>query len=240
MKNRFRLWLICLSVLAILLFQGFDHPSKGNELTADDILGNLQSTFAEIEDYTALLHVETDIKQVRVPQMEVKVFFKQPDKLHLQSKGFAMLPREGMLINPNRFSKEDFYMSILGKETFKDMETFKLELVPRKEKIKVRKFIIWVDPVRWISLKIDTVTWHGQSIKVDFEYRKFLDRYWLPVKAKAVVDLAGFKGFSSFHEMPDWEKGGGIGSLDRTGEITVQFYDYRINDGIPDSIFGQK
>ncbi|MBW2610245.1 MAG: outer membrane lipoprotein-sorting protein [Deltaproteobacteria bacterium] len=240
MKNRFRSWLIGLSVLATLLFQGFDYPTKGNELTADDILRNLQSAFAKIEDYTVLLHVETDIKQVRVPQMEIKVFFKQPDKLHLQSKGFAMLPREGMLINPNRFRKEDFYMSILGKETFKDMETFKLELVPRKEKIKVRKVIIWVDPVKWISLKIDTITWHGQSIKIDFEYRKFLDRYWLPVKAKAFVDLSGFKGFSSFHERSGWEKGSGTGFMDKKGEITVQFYDYRINEGIPDSIFDQE
>ena len=240
MKNRFRFWLLWLSVLVMLLFQGFDYSAKCNELTVDDILRNLQSTFTEIEDYTALLHVETDIKQVRVPKMEVKVFFKQPDKLHLQSKGFAMLPREGMLINPNRFSKEDFYMSILGKEIIKDMETFKLELVPRKEKIKVRKLIIWVDPVKWISLKIDTVTWHGQSIKVDFEYRKFLDRYWLPVKAKAAVDLSGFKGFSSFHEMPDWERGAGTGSMDKKGEIIVQFYDYRINEGIPDSIFRQE
>jgi len=239
-KNRFRSWLIGLSVLATLLFQGFDYPTKGNELTADDILRNLQSAFAKIEDYTVLLHVETDIKQVRVPQMEIKVFFKQPDKLHLQSKGFAMLPREGMLINPNRFRKEDFYMSILGKETFKDMETFKLELVPRKEKIKVRKVIIWVDPVKWISLKIDTITWHGQSIKIDFEYRKFLDRYWLPVKAKAFVDLSGFKGFSSFHERSGWEKGSGTGFMDKKGEITVQFYDYRINEGIPDSIFDQE
>ena len=73
MKNRFRSWLIGLSVLATLLFQGFDYPTKGNELTADDILRNLQSAFAKIEDYTVLLHVETDIKQVRVPQMEVKV-----------------------------------------------------------------------------------------------------------------------------------------------------------------------
>jgi len=107
----------------MLLFQGFDYSAKCNELTVDDILKNLQSTFAEIEDYTALLHVETDIKQIRVPKMEVKIFFKQPDRLRLKSKGFAMLPREGMFINPNRFSKEDFYMSILGKESFKDIAT---------------------------------------------------------------------------------------------------------------------
>ncbi|MBW1767987.1 MAG: outer membrane lipoprotein-sorting protein [Deltaproteobacteria bacterium] len=239
MKNRFRFWLIWLSASVMLLFQGFDYSAKCNELTVDDILRNLQSTFAEIEDYTVLLHVETDIKQIRVPQMEVKFFFKQPDRLHLKSKGFAMLPREGMFINPNRFSKEDFYMSILGKETFEDIETYKLELVPRKEGIKVRKLIIWIDPVRWISLKIDTVTWQGQSIEVDFEYKRFLDRYWLPIKAMAMVDLAGFKGFSSFHERPDWKEGGETGPGDKKGEITVQFHDYRINEGIPDWIFEQ-
>ncbi|MBW2610485.1 MAG: hypothetical protein JRC68_09105 [Deltaproteobacteria bacterium] len=239
MKNRPCSCLIWLSALILLLFQGSDCISQGTELTVDDILRNLQSTFAEIEDYTVMLNVKSDIKQVRVPQMEVTAFFKQPDKLHLQSTGFAMLPREGMFINPNRFNREDFYMSILGKETLKDIETIKLELVHRNEKIKVRKLIIWVDPVRWISLKIDTVTWQGQSASVDFKYEKFQDRYWLPVKASAMMDLTGFKGFSRFHEMPDWENETESASNDRKGEITIQFYDYRINEGIPDFIFEQ-
>ncbi len=226
--------------IAILLFQGVNTPVQGNALSLDDILRHLQSTFAEIEDYTVTLKVTSNIRQVRVPQMEAKAFFKQPNKLHLESRGFAMLPREGMFLNPNRFNREDFYMTILAKETLKGRETFKLEMVPRKDHIKVRKLILWVDPLRWIILKIDSVTWQGQSVKVDFEYEQFLERHWLPIKATARVDLSGFKGFSHFHHRPEWDEKKNDGSSETKGEIIVHFYDYRVNEGIPDSIFTKK
>jgi len=217
------------------------YSSQGREITADDILRHLQSAFAEVEDYTVRLHAEIDMEQVRVPPMDVTVYFKQPDKIHLQSKGFAMLPREGIFMNPNRFSKENFYMSLLGKETLKNVETYKIELVPRKEEIKVRKLTIWVDPERWIFLKVHTISWRGQSAQVDFEYTQFQDNYWLPVRATATINLKEFKGFSHFfHKMPGRERENAAGSGAKTGRITIQFSDYKINVGLSDSIFEQE
>ncbi len=239
MRNRFKFLSVFLLTLTALLLQGAVSPARGDDLTAEDVVRNLQSRFAEIEDYTVLLSVESDIEAFRVPRMEVKAFFKQPDRLHLESKGFAILPREGIFINPNNFRPEDFYMTVLGKENSKDSELLKLELVPRKEGIKVRKIVLWIDRVRWIALKLDIVTWEGQSFQVDLEYDKFQDRYWMPVKATAMVDLSGFKGFSGFHGRPGWEEPGRAGSSEMKGEITVRFYDYRINEGIPDSVFNQ-
>ena len=240
MKNLFYSRLIGLSALAMLLLQGFAFQSWGDELSANDVLKNLQKTFAEIEDYTVLLRVKTDIQQIRVPQRDVKVFFKQPDKLHLQSKGFAMLPKEGMFINPNQFNREDYYMSLLGKENLKGRSAYKLELVPRNVKVRVRKLIIWIDTARWVSLKIDTVTWRGQSIEIQFDYEKFQDKYWLPIKATATVDLEGFRGFSSFHDRHGWEDESETEDSAKPGEIIVQFRDYKINEGIPDSIFEEE
>ncbi len=238
MKNRPKSWPVGFLALVLLLFHGVNTPVLGDDLKLDNILQHLRSTFAEIEDYTVMLDVTSNIRQVRVPQMKVKAFFKQPDKLHLESRGFAMLPRESMLLNPNRFNREDFYMTLLGKETLKDMETFKLELVPRKDSIKVRKLILWVDPLRWIILKIDSITWQGQSFEVTFKYDKFLEKHWLPVKASVMVDLSGFKGFSHFHDRPEWEEKKEA-SGDKKGEVIVRFYEYRVNTGISDSIFTQ-
>ena len=51
-----------------------------------------------------------------------------------------------------------------------------------------------------------------------------------------MMDLTGFKGFSQFHEGPEWENESKAASNDRKGEITIRFYDYRINEGIPDFI----
>lgn len=228
------------TAVILALFQGVTVSAAGSEPTAEDIVRHLQSAFSAIEDYTVRMDIKTDIRGVNIPEMEVKAFFEQPDKVHLESKGFAMLPREGVLINPNRFNPDDFYMSVLGKEMLGSREIFKLELVPRREGIRVRKMILWIDSVRWIILKTDSITWQGQSVEVEFQYEHFLNRYWLPVKAVAEVDLASFKGFSSFHDRPDWDQSRRTEPEERKGTITIRFHDYRINEGIPDSVFEEQ
>jgi outer membrane lipoprotein-sorting protein len=238
MKNPVPSILLITVILAV--FQGSPDPVTGREPAAEDVVRNLQATFSLIEDYTVRIDIETDIQGVNIPRMEVKAFYKEPDKMHLESRGFAMLPREGVLINPNRFNGKDFYMSILGEEMVGTRETYKLELVPRREEIKVRKLILWIDPERWIILKIDSVTWQGQSMKVEFQYERFLERYWLPATAMATVNLASFKGFSSFHDGPDWDQARRTETEERKGTITIRFHDYRVNEGIPDSIFDQQ
>jgi len=239
-KNRFFSKLIGLSAMAMLLLHGLALQSRGDDLSVDDVLKNFQKTFAEIMDYTVLLQVKTDIQQIRIPQRKVKVFFKQPDKLHLQSEGFAMLPKEGMFVNPNRFNRKDYYMSLLGEESLKGRSVYKLELVPRNEKVRVRKLILWIDKVRWVALKIDTVTWQGQSIEVQFDHEKFQGKYWMPVKVTATLDLKEFKGFSSFHDGHGWNDEGKPVEGARPGNIIIQFSDYKINAGIPDSFFKEE
>jgi outer membrane lipoprotein-sorting protein len=239
-KNRFFLKIIGLSALAVLFLQGLAFQTRGDELSVEDVLKNFQKTFAEIMDYTVLLQVKTDIQQIRVPQRNVKVYFKQPDRLHLQSKGFAMLPKEGMFINPNRFNRKDYYMSLLGMESLNGRSVYKLELVPRNEKLRVRKLTLWIDSVRWVALQINSVTWQGQSIAIQFDHEKFQDKYWLPVKVTATVDLKEFKGFSSFHDSHGWEDESKSAEGSRPGNIIIQFSDYVINGGIPDSIFEEE
>jgi len=117
------------------------------------------------------------------------------------------------------------------------IETIKLELVPRKEGIKLRKAIVWVDSVRWIILQINTVSWKEQSVEVFFQYGLFSDKYWLPVEATATIDLSAFRGFSGFHGDSDRRRENEEELKQEKGKIIVRFYDYTVNEGIPDSVF---
>ena len=240
MKNRDHTGVRYYIFTIIFIFLNFVYSARGGEIEALDVLGHLQSTFAEIMDYRVQLHAEIDMDQVRIPPMDVIVYFKQPDKFHLQSKGFSMLPRLGLFINPNQFTHKDFSVSLMGKETLKSIEAYKLELVPRKEDMKLRKFILWVDPGRWILLKVHTVSWQGQSAEIDFEYALFQKRYWLPASAIATINLKGFKGFSHFHGSRGSQKAGPPGSDDKKGRIIIQFTHYEINVGLSDSIFEER
>ena len=237
MKIKFYLLTVLYNAIFLFLFSDGVYPYQNSKITPEEILLHLQSIFKEIKDYTVQLHAEIDMEDINVPPMDVTVYFKQPDKIHLHSKGFAMLPREGMFINPGRFTKENFYVSLIGIDTVKNIETYKMELVPRREEIMTRKFIIWIDPIKWIILKMHTISWQGQSAQISFEYTKIENKYWLPQSTIADISLTGFKGFSNMMEMPGREDKKADNVSTKKGKITIHFFKYKINTGLSDSIF---
>jgi len=216
---------------------GLGQTLHSSELTANDILGRVRSTFSEIRDYAVKVHAEIDMEKVRVPPMNVEVYFKQPNKIWMKSKGFAMLPREGIFLNPNRFNGENFYMSLLGKETLGQTEAYIIEFVPRKEEIKVRKLTMWVDSERWIPMRVHTMSLRGQTVKIDFEYAMFHEKYWLPIRIIAKLNMADFKGFPTHRGFPRNEGDDMNESQPKEGKMAIEFSDYRINIGLPDSLF---
>lgn len=228
-----------LNFIILFLFASLPNmavQSHAGEPAIDEIINNLKSSFSRVDDYTVMLKVKTDIKDFYVPEMKIKVYFKQPDKIHLESSGFAMLPREGIFFNPNDLDRDNFYMSLIEEDENQE-GIVKLELLPRKENIKVRKLILWVNTEKWIFSKIDSTTWQGQSVVVDFEYEEFPGRIWMPIKANITMNMAGFRGFENFHD--HGRRGSGNTTDNKKGTVTVDFYDYIINNGIPDTIFNK-
>ena len=78
------------ALLALLVFPISSYSSQSPEITAEEILGHVLSAFSEIEDYTVQLHAEFDMEDIQVPPMDVTVYFKKPDKIHLESTSFVM------------------------------------------------------------------------------------------------------------------------------------------------------
>jgi len=232
MKKKNRCILVIFYLCPIVIF-----AAQINELTAVKVLDNVKSNFFQIKDYTVNIHAELDMEDINVPPMDVKVYFKQPDKIHLESDGFAMLPREGIFLNPGNFNEENFYISLLGMDTVNTAETYKLELVPRKDEIMIRKFIIWVNLKQWTITKMNTISWQGQTAEFLFEYELIKKKHYMPKKIVADLNLAGFKGFAHRRNMQTDKKDTEEKKEDKRGKLTVLFSNYKINKGISDKIF---
>ena len=84
---------------------------------ASAILSHVRATFAGLDDYTVEMHAELDMPNVQIPPMDVIVYFKQPDKLHVKSEGFAMIPKQGVLLNPNAWQDSLFYTAVMEPDT---------------------------------------------------------------------------------------------------------------------------
>jgi len=59
----------------------------------DLILTRVKEAFTVIEDYEVDVHIKIDVEFLKVPEGDAKLYFKQPDKIHVESEKFALLPK---------------------------------------------------------------------------------------------------------------------------------------------------
>ena len=73
-------------------------------LSAQEIVKRAADEYDRVQDYMVDAKVTVSSPDVHVPEMNVKIYFKKPDKLHVESKsGFAVLPKQGLVAgNPLR------------------------------------------------------------------------------------------------------------------------------------------
>ena len=89
-----------LLVFVFILFSAL-HAQKNGSNDAAGILQKVKQQFDAVNDYTAMLRAKVNMERLKIPEMNVKIYFKQPNKVHVESKNFAMLPKEGFALNPS-------------------------------------------------------------------------------------------------------------------------------------------
>ena len=98
---------------AALLVSAAIQPSPAQTPSAAEILQNMKKQFEMVKDYTAQLKVTVDMERMQIPEMLVKIYFKQPDKIHIEAANFAMVPREIAGMNPAQFI-DKFDATVIG------------------------------------------------------------------------------------------------------------------------------
>lgn len=203
------------------------------QLTADKILQNVKANFDAVQDYTAMLTAKVDMERLRVPEMKVKIYFKQPNKFKTESKNTSFLPKNVMDLNPGDLMKK-FDASLMGKEEKDGKTSYKIRLVTKPEKGKqVRESFIWVDAERWTITRLEAFPSEGRKIELLVESTIIDGKYIVPSKISAKFD---------FDQNPDSlsEKIYSPNRMPKKGTVELVYSDYKVNTGLSDEIFEQK
>ncbi|MDL1892925.1 hypothetical protein FBQ87_08545 [Sphingobacteriales bacterium CHB3] len=213
-----------LVLLAASFVQGKTRP----QLSGEAILKYVEANFAGIQDYTVSLEAKVDLERLKVPQMKATMYFKQPDKFHFDSEGFALLPKEGLSFAPGSLtSRYDV------EEVKEENALYVLTLKPKARKTNARP-LVTVNPANWTVLRIASLQPGGRNIQTDFEYEK-LEGYWLPVRLTATLAVD-----TSEASVSDNVQQRRPSLVPQQGTIQIRYSDYRINSGLPDELFEQK
>lgn len=206
---------------------------KSKPLTADDILQNVKANFDAVQDYTAQLTGKVSMERLKVPQMKVKIYFKQPNKFKTESKGTSFLPKNILDLNPGDLLAK-FDASLLGREENEGKTFYKIRLVTKAAKGKqVRESFIWVEESRWTITKLEAYPTEGRKIEVLIESMLVDGKYILPQRIAATFD---------FEQNPDSlaERIYSPQRVPRKGSAELIYSDYRVNTGLTDEFFETK
>lgn len=225
-----RPWCLLLPVMAVL-HTGFAQIPAG-----ETILKNVERTFQTVEDYTVTLDIVTNIERTRIPPMKVTMYFKQPEQVHFVSTGFALLPREGMGTSFGRLTKR-YTVDSVAREIREGTPLYRLLLLPRDPHAMGYRARMWVDGLRWTPERLEIPQPDGRAMKALFTYEE-IDGHVLPSNL-LISFTAGRQDSTAGVQSGPMDRPGTLAqrSGGRTGSVTIRYSDYRINTGLPDSLF---
>ena len=217
------------------------------------IIKKTDDQFREINNYQVDMVISIAIPAFRMPKKKYKVYFKQPDKIKVKSRGFGLLPKTGMFTSPVenfsnlsniRFSKdfsrtEPNEIMLVGDLV---LDSLALDVPNEYARLTFKPTVdVKVDTQNWVITqvltKIDTV----KIMEINNFYDVVDDSFYMPIRSTVEYyvkdarlskwinkDIGTIMGNN--HSM-------NIESDMVKGLISVNYAKYKVNRGIKDSIF---
>ena len=217
------------------------------------IIKKTDDQFREINNYQVDMVISIAIPAFRMPKKKYKVYFKQPDKIKVKSRGFGLLPKTGMFTSPLenfsnlsniRFSKNlsrtnPNEIMLVGDLV---LDSLALDVPNEYARLTFKPTVdVKVDTQNWVITqvltKIDTV----KIMEINNFYDVVDDSFYMPIRSTVEYyvkdarlskwinkDIGTIMGNN--HSM-------NIESDMVKGLISVNYAKYKVNRGIKDSVF---
>ena len=204
------------------------------------ILNQVKDKFEAVEDYTVDADIKVDVSFLQVPESHAAIYFKKPDKIKLTSEGFALLPKDGLNFSPSSLLAGEYTAIYVKKDTLKRKDVDVIKVIPDSDTIGLVLSTLWIDTNNKVVNKVEAATKKQGTITLEFTYGNEI-KYALPSSVKFFFNIGDM-------HLP----GGIIGGMNdetsrkeskkqpMTGSVIVNYKNYKINQGLDDSLFEEK
>src|SRR5690554_416558 len=190
----------------------------GAEFKIEDIVNKQLA----IENFQVDIELEILVYQGQNSKFLFTYFYQKPDKVHLETEDFVLLPKGAAeTLQPNFFHPARFYHRYLGTKD----EFHLFELTPKEEQKKYR-LILWVDPEAKLLKQAEiffTIENHREELAVQIDYGQ-IEGYSLPVFVRG--KLAVPTKFGMYGEVKETQE----------GSFTLKLSNYKIDTVFPAAV----
>ena len=237
--------------LIILLFTQIFLFANDHYLTdVERVVDKTQKQFEKAFDYQVTMKIELKVPGFRMPKKKYKVFFKQPNKLKIKSRGFGMLPKTGIFTSPKDNFDNLKNMRLISTNNNNGQVYIKGEVIVDSLKLKMPNEYAKLGFRPTVTVKIDTNNWVINNIITELDtlklveitntYKKVDNNYIMPSTSTVQyfikdAKLSGWlkKDITSIVVQNPLEQKSDMVE----GKISIVYEDYIINRGIKDKIF---
>ena len=224
-----------------------------NDLYLNDVnrvVDKTQKQFEKASDYQVTMKIELKVPGFRMPKKKYKVFFKQPNKLKIKSRGFGMLPKTGIFTSPKDNFDNLKNMRLISANNNNGQVYIKGEVIVDSLKLKMPNEYAKLGFRPTVTVKIDTNNWVINNIITELDtlklveitntYKKVDNNYVMPSASTVQYfikdaklsgwlkkDITSIVGQNPLEQKSDMVE----------GKISIVYEDYIINRGIKDKVF---
>lgn len=207
--------------------------------TPEELIQKVRAKLEQVNDYEAKGKMKTNVVFIKAPIATVKVYYKKPGKLKIVNEsGISFIPKGTVNINLSNIfvNTEGFDIIDAGKESGSGLRIIKL--LPREENAEIVLSTLYIDESKLLIKKSKTTTKENGTYELEMTYGKYA--------AYGLADKLIFSFNTKDYKLPkgvtfDYDNGKKSETTDqlknKKGKVEVTYSDYKINKGVPDSIF---
>lgn len=206
------------------------------------IIDQLKLKFQKVKDYETNARIKIDVNFLKVPEAKAKIFFKKPDKIKMESEGFAMLPKEGLNFLPDKFLGKDITAIYTGTNVIDEDTLSTIKIIPNNDSSKVVLSKLWIDEDNSLIRKVETTTKKRGTFTVELFYGKQIS-FGLPdsvILSFNVNNVPVPNSITGEVQTQSERKRKKRFSGPMVGKVKVYYSDYKINVGLSDELFIQE
>jgi hypothetical protein len=210
----------------------------------DAILTRIKAKMDRVNDYRADITIRLNLDMLKIPEKKAVMYYKKPDKIHFETKGFALIPKKASNFQQRDVLNGKYTALSVRNEMYEGRNLSVIKVIPMDDASDVVLSTVWADPLTDRIYRMESVTRNEGSVNLVFFYgNKPFD---LPEAIRITFEVAktelpmGITGdFESGLGLPEPTEDGKKSKRSK-GTVWVTYENYVVNKGIEDSVFEKK
>lgn len=222
----------------IILILTISLPALSQTKDPGVVLNSLKSKYSGIKDYTVDARIMVDVPFLKMAEKQARIYYKYPDKVHIETDGFAMLPKRAASFDPASFIGSDYTAVYIKKEKRGNSFLDVIKTIPHDPESDVILNTFWIDQVKKQILQFEINSKSGGAFQVIFEYNNL--PFDLPQRLTVNFDVKDMNlPKTATGEMNVSDKKKGTAKTNK-GKVTITYSNYKVNTGLDDKLFSEK